>query len=175
MRDDQRERVLVLGADVDEMNVEPVDLGNEVRQGAQFRLALAPVVVSAPVLRLPWLGAVDVDDRLGEGLGASSGRLCPTPPSTSRCSYLPVKGTMTRYPADASRTAADPAAGDLGQFLFGVAEVGHHGPGVPDQGESGTGQFGSPLQGRDVLAHRRLGHVQRFRGGREGTGRRHRV
>ena len=51
VRDDQRQRVLVLGADVDEMNVEPVDLGHEVRQGVQLRLALAPVVVCPPVAR----------------------------------------------------------------------------------------------------------------------------
>jgi len=31
VRDDQRQRVLVPGADVDEMNAEPVDLGHEVR------------------------------------------------------------------------------------------------------------------------------------------------
>ena len=51
VRDDQRQRVLVLGADVDEVNVQPVDLGHEVRQGVQFRLALAPVVVGPPVAR----------------------------------------------------------------------------------------------------------------------------
>jgi hypothetical protein len=39
-----RQRVLVLGADVDEMNVQPVDLGHEVGQGVQFRLAVALVV-----------------------------------------------------------------------------------------------------------------------------------
>ena len=47
--DDQRERVLVLGADVDEVDVEPVDLGDEVREGVQPRLALAPVVLGRPV------------------------------------------------------------------------------------------------------------------------------
>jgi hypothetical protein len=51
VRDDQRERVLVLGADVDEVNVQPVDLGHEVRQGVQLPLALAPVVVRPPVVR----------------------------------------------------------------------------------------------------------------------------
>ena len=51
VRDDQRQRVLVLGADVNEMNVQPVDLGHEVRQGVQLRLALAPVVVCPPVAR----------------------------------------------------------------------------------------------------------------------------
>ena len=47
--DDQRERVLVLGADVDEVDVEPVDLGDEVREGLQPRRALAPVVLAHPV------------------------------------------------------------------------------------------------------------------------------
>jgi len=46
VRDDQRQRVLVVGADMDEVNVEPVDLGQEVRQGIQLRLALAPVVAT---------------------------------------------------------------------------------------------------------------------------------
>jgi hypothetical protein len=33
VRDDQWQRVLVLGADVYEMNVEAIDFGDEVRQG----------------------------------------------------------------------------------------------------------------------------------------------
>src|ERR1700749_1631260 len=41
VRDDQRQRVLMLGADVDEMNVQSVDLSDELRQGVQFGLALA--------------------------------------------------------------------------------------------------------------------------------------
>jgi hypothetical protein len=49
--DDERQRVLVLRADVDEMNAEPVDLGCELRQGVQLRLAPAPVVVGCPVAR----------------------------------------------------------------------------------------------------------------------------
>ena len=51
MRDDQRQRVLVLGADVDEVDVQPVDLGGEVRQGVQVPLTLAPVVAGPPVVR----------------------------------------------------------------------------------------------------------------------------
>ena len=51
VRDDQRQRVLVLGANVDEMDVKPVDLGDEVRQSVQFRLTRAPVVVCPPVAR----------------------------------------------------------------------------------------------------------------------------
>ena len=38
-------------ADVDEVDVEPVDLGHEVRQGVQLRLAPAPVVLRRPVAR----------------------------------------------------------------------------------------------------------------------------
>src|SRR5580704_656880 len=34
---------------VNEMNVQPIDLGDELRQGVQFRLALAPIVVCAPI------------------------------------------------------------------------------------------------------------------------------
>jgi hypothetical protein len=51
VRDDHRQRVVVLRADVNEMNVEPVDLGDEVRQGLQPRFDLAPVVVGRPVAR----------------------------------------------------------------------------------------------------------------------------
>src|SRR5271168_1766983 len=49
VRDDQRQRVLALRANVDEMDVQAVDLGDEMRQGVQTRLALAPVIVRPPV------------------------------------------------------------------------------------------------------------------------------
>jgi hypothetical protein len=51
VRDDQRQRLLVLGPDVYEMKVETIDFGDEVRQGIQRRLALAPVVVRPPIAR----------------------------------------------------------------------------------------------------------------------------
>ena len=51
VRDDERQRVVVLGANVDEVNVQPVDLGNELRQRVQLRLALTPVVAISPVVR----------------------------------------------------------------------------------------------------------------------------
>ena len=41
----------MLRTNVNEMNVQPVDLGDEMRQGLQFRLALAPIVVFAPIIR----------------------------------------------------------------------------------------------------------------------------
>ena len=51
VRDDERQRVLVLRADVDEMDVQPIDLGDELRQRVQPRLDLAPVVFRRPVAR----------------------------------------------------------------------------------------------------------------------------
>src|SRR6266849_1481534 len=49
--DDERQRILMYRANVDEMNVEPIDLGHELRQGVQLRLALAPVVICPPIAR----------------------------------------------------------------------------------------------------------------------------
>ena len=49
VRDDQRQRVRVAGADVDEVDVDAVDVRHELREGVQLRLGLAPVVVRAPV------------------------------------------------------------------------------------------------------------------------------
>ena len=51
MRDDDGQRALVLRTHVDEVDVEPVDLGGELGQGVELRLALAPVVVRRPVAR----------------------------------------------------------------------------------------------------------------------------
>jgi hypothetical protein len=50
--DDQRQRVLMLGADVDEMNVEPVDFGQEIRQGVQLRESSATVSRSGHLVAL---------------------------------------------------------------------------------------------------------------------------
>ena len=49
VRHDQRQRVLVRRPHVDEVDVDPVDLGRELRQRVQPRLARAPVVVGRPV------------------------------------------------------------------------------------------------------------------------------
>ena len=51
VRHDQRQRVLVLGPDVDEVDVDAVDLGRELRQRVQLRLGPAPVVLPGPVAR----------------------------------------------------------------------------------------------------------------------------
>jgi hypothetical protein len=49
MRHEQRQRVLVPRPDVDEVDLDPVDLGRELRQRVQSRLDLAPVVLGPPV------------------------------------------------------------------------------------------------------------------------------
>src|SRR5512133_288539 len=46
---DERQRVLVLGANVDEVDVYPVDLGDEVRESGEALLELAPVVIRGPI------------------------------------------------------------------------------------------------------------------------------
>src|SRR5262245_13649338 len=51
VRDDERQRILVFRTNVNEMDVEPIDLGDELRQRVQSRLALAPVVFGRPVAR----------------------------------------------------------------------------------------------------------------------------
>ncbi len=51
VRDDQRQRILMLRANVNEMNVEPIDLGQELRQGVQFGFDLAPVIICRPIAR----------------------------------------------------------------------------------------------------------------------------
>ena len=68
---DQRQRVLMPRLDVDEVDLDPVDLGRELRQRVQSRLDLAPVVVGRPVAgerlqrrQLHALGAV-IDELLG--------------------------------------------------------------------------------------------------------------
>ena len=51
VRDDERQRIFVLRTHVNEVNVQPIDLGDELRQGVQSRLALAPVVLRRPIAR----------------------------------------------------------------------------------------------------------------------------
>jgi hypothetical protein len=47
--DDERQRIFMFRTNMNKMNVEPVDLGDELRQGVQFRFHLAPVVVRRPI------------------------------------------------------------------------------------------------------------------------------
>jgi hypothetical protein len=73
------------------------------------------------------------------------------------------------------------SAGCLAQFLLGIADPGDQRACVPDQGESGVRQLDRarsafdqrqvhrPFQGRDVLAHRRLRHLEGTGGAGEGA------
>ena len=49
--DDDRQGILVLRAHVNEVDVETIDLGDEVRHGVEPRFDLAPVVFGRPVAR----------------------------------------------------------------------------------------------------------------------------
>ena len=49
VRDDQRQRIFMLRTDVNEMDVQPIDLGDELRVGVQLGLTFAPVVVCRPI------------------------------------------------------------------------------------------------------------------------------
>ena len=51
VRDKERQRIIVVRTDVDEMNVQPVDIGRELRQGVEPRFDLAPVVIGLPIAR----------------------------------------------------------------------------------------------------------------------------
>ena len=51
MRDDDRQRIRMLRTDVDEVNVQPIDIGDKLRQGVQPPFELAPVVSRGPVAR----------------------------------------------------------------------------------------------------------------------------
>jgi len=51
MGDDYRHRILFLRLDVNEMNVQPIDVGDEMRNGVYFGLGFAPVVIGAPIPR----------------------------------------------------------------------------------------------------------------------------
>src|ERR1700720_4606698 len=51
MSDDERQSIFMLGTNMNEMNVQPIYLGDEMWNGAQFRLDLAPIVFRPPIMR----------------------------------------------------------------------------------------------------------------------------
>src|SRR5215218_8871668 len=51
VRDDERQRIVMFRTNVNEMDVQPIDLGDGVRYRLQLLLALAPVVLLRPVAR----------------------------------------------------------------------------------------------------------------------------
>src|SRR5271154_4010919 len=51
VRNNERQRTFVFRTNVNEMNVQPIDFGDELRQCVQFSLALSPIVISSPIAR----------------------------------------------------------------------------------------------------------------------------
>jgi hypothetical protein len=51
MRYNQRKRFCVPRPDVDEVNVQPIDVGDELRESVQLRFRLSPIVIRRPVAR----------------------------------------------------------------------------------------------------------------------------
>jgi hypothetical protein len=49
VRDDQRQGIFMLGPDVDEVDVQPVDFSDEIRHGVETRLHVSPVIAGPPV------------------------------------------------------------------------------------------------------------------------------
>src|SRR5437588_3773146 len=49
VRDNEGQGIVMFRTNMNEMNVQPVDLGDELREGFQLRLALAPVVIGRPI------------------------------------------------------------------------------------------------------------------------------
>lgn len=51
MRDNERQRMFMFGTNVNEMNVQVIDLGDELRQRIELRLDVPPIVIGCPVPR----------------------------------------------------------------------------------------------------------------------------
>src|SRR5258708_11972055 len=118
MRDDERQRVFMFRTNVNEMNVESVDLGDEVWQGFQLRLALAPIVLCRPIPR-EFLNRRELDALRSIGDGFLVGPTCRlhTPAEVDEISLgnVDTKGRMA-LPSVAAHSAAGsrlvaPAAG----------------------------------------------------------------
>ena len=108
VRHDKRQRVRVRGAHVNEVDVHPVDLGDEVRQRDEALLELAPVVTPRPIVG-QCLNRVELHT-LG-GIGLPIGPPSRRDPSTKVCQLV--------------FRSADGEGANLGGGLGGAA---HHDP-----------------------------------------------
>src|SRR5215212_8197107 len=69
VRDDERQRIFMLRTGVNEMNVESIDLGDELRERVQPALDLAPVVLCRPIAdEILDRGERDALRKIGDGL-----------------------------------------------------------------------------------------------------------
>ena len=120
VRDDHRQRVLVRRPDVDEVDVEAVDLGQELREGVQPRLEPAEVVVVAPVAgELLHRRQLHALRRVGDGLllGPARGRGSvgggrrspPAGPRPGRGGWPPRRWREGRFRRATSMTPCCPA------------------------------------------------------------------
>jgi hypothetical protein len=68
VRDDHRKRILVAGTDVNEVDVQPINVRRELRQGIQLCFHLTPVVAAPPVPnQLLQLGKLRTLRLIGDG------------------------------------------------------------------------------------------------------------
>ncbi len=99
MRDDHRQRILVLGTHVDEMNVEPVDLGDEMRQGLSCASTLrqscsSPNSAPASASVASCTPVADVDPSYLFALRPLVALMRRRSSSSSSCGKLTVKGRI---------------------------------------------------------------------------------
>ena len=133
--DDQRQRVLVLRTDMNEMDVQPIDLGHELREGVQPRLALAPVVLGRPVAGelLHELQAAPPGSHRRPSRG--SGRLSSESIHRQQLGTRSSSGTSAPERPDGG-VIGGPAPGDVGRgpavVLSGIAISSHRCRGQPD-------------------------------------------
>ena len=100
VRDDHRQRILVLRADVQEVDVDAVDLGEELRERVEPRLDLAPVVLRRPVvgegLHRRELHALRGVARRSPCVGHRVARMRRLRSSSSSCGISTRNGRMAR-------------------------------------------------------------------------------
>jgi hypothetical protein len=141
MRDDQRQRVVVRRANVDEVDVETVDLGHELRQAAQPRLQPPEVVLGLPVagkcLDRRELDALrQVVDGLLLGQRVAAMRACSASISASAVTGI-VNGRIAVAPAEFS-VGTDMWVSLLG-LVVDVELAGLDGAGAFRGGQAGGG------------------------------------
>jgi hypothetical protein len=118
--DDERQRVFVLGTNVDEVNVEPVELGDELREGVQLRLTGAPVVVRHPIAgQLLDHGQRHALGLIGDGLflGPVRGRDASTKVLQGLIWHLDLEGTDLAGGLDRAAHDALPVSAATGRRL----------------------------------------------------------
>ncbi len=113
MRDDQRQGIRMCRADMDEMDVEPIDFGDGLREGIEPRLDFPPVVVRLPVAHEV------LQHRLRHALSFVGDGLLVGPPCGSQAAAK--VGEVLLGHIDAERSIASAGAADTGDEGKSVA------------------------------------------------------